>query len=84
MRDRYAEITDEDFRGARAIVDNRYKLVIHDQKGDAQKIELFDLKVDPAEKDDLADQLPDVANRLSNDLQLWQKPVLNSVGGGDY
>ena len=84
MRDRYAEITDEDFRGARATVDNRYKLVIHDQKGDAQKIELFDLKVDPAEKDDLADQLPDVANRLSNDLRLWQKPVLNSVGGGDY
>lgn len=80
----HPEITEADFRGARAIVDNRYKLVIHDQNDKSMKIELFDLNVDPAERNDLVDQLPEVAKRLSSELRLWQASVLNSVRGGDY
>jgi len=80
----HPEITAADFRGARAIVDNRYKLVIHDQNDDSMKIELFDLGVDPAERNNLTDRLPEVANRLFSELRSWQASVLNSVRGGDY
>jgi arylsulfatase A-like enzyme len=80
----HPEITAEDFRGPRAIVDNRYKLVIHDQKDGKEKVELFDLPADQAEKNNLANELPEVAERLSNELRSWQESVLSSVRGGDY
>lgn len=80
----HPEITAEDFRGARAIVDNRYKLVIHDQKNGRDKIELFDLPADQAEQHNLATELPVVADRLAAELRAWQESVLRSVRGGDY
>ncbi len=77
----HPEITEEDFRGARAIVDNRYKLVIHDRKDGDVKVELFDLPSDQGEQDNLVTELPEVAERLSKELRLWQESVLRSVRG---
>lgn len=80
----HPEITDADFRGGRAIVDNRYKLVVHDQKDGGMKVELFDLQTDAAEQNNLAKKLPEITDRLMTELRSWQESVLKSVRGGDY
>jgi arylsulfatase A-like enzyme len=78
-------ITDADFRGARAIIDSRFKLVIHDGKKPATpKIELFDLETDPAEKTSLAGQHSERVQRLQSKLHDWQLSVLKSLTGADY
>jgi arylsulfatase A-like enzyme len=73
-----------DFRGARAIIDGRFKLVIHDQNGPDPKHELFDLVADPGEKNDLIMQQPTIADTLKGQLRHWQQSVLHSLAGGDY
>lgn len=82
-------IVDADYRGPRAILDNRFKLVVHDQRNRGQasvsaKRELFDLQTDPAEKDNLVDRMPDVARDLERQLHDWQRSVLESLTGVDY
>ena len=74
--------TEEDYAGMRAIVDNRYKLVI-DGDGD-DRIELFDLINDRAEKSNLVDSEPDVAEKLKKQLRGWQTSVLESLAEKDY
>lgn len=81
---RHTTITDDDYLGPRAIIDGRFKLVIHEsKKGDARH-ELFDLDADPAEKKDLFNEQPDVAKKLQGQLHDWQVSVLKSLTGGDY
>jgi arylsulfatase A-like enzyme len=58
-------ISEEDHLGARSIIEGDHKLVIHDLKQGEPKIELFDLKADPAEKTNLAEKQPDLVNRCS-------------------
>ena len=77
-------ITDDDYLGPRAIIDGDMKLVIHDEKDDALKRELFDLESDPAEKMNLIDQQPATAKKLQARLRQWQQSVLNSLTGADY
>ena len=55
---RHPAITDDDYLGPRAIIDGRFKLVIHEQKSGDVKRELFDLQADPAEKTNLFEQQP--------------------------
>ena len=81
---RHPVIRDEDYLGPRAIIDGDYKLVIHEQKTGGPRIELFDLKTDPAEKTNLFGQQPDMAGKLQNRLRDWQKSVLRSLTGADY
>ena len=76
-------ITQQDFAGARAILDNRYKLVIHDS-GAAPVHELFDMRSDQAEKDNLLQRQPEVARKLQRQLRDWQQSVLTSLTGADY
>ena len=45
------EILPQDYVGSRAIVGNRYKLVVDGTQGSGR--ELFDLRADPAEKNNL-------------------------------
>jgi arylsulfatase A-like enzyme len=80
---RHPAITEDDYFGPRAIIDGRFKLVIHEQQ-DGAKRELFDLEADPAEKANLFEQRPDVAERLRARLRDWQRSVLNSLAGKDY
>ena len=81
---RHTTLIDADYLGPRAIIDGRYKLVIHEQKKGTPKQELFDLADDPAEKTNLLDQQPDIAKKLQSELHDWQQSVLHSLTGADY
>jgi arylsulfatase A-like enzyme len=81
---RHTTISDDDYLGPRAIIDGNLKLVIHDGKKDAARRELFDLQADPAEKTNLIEQQPAVAEKLQSALHEWQKSVLHSLTGADY
>ncbi len=80
---RHPDIADEDYLGPKAIIDGHFKLVVHDG-GKQPKIELFDLAVDPSEKNDLANQNPSKVQALSAKLKQWQQSVLQSLVGEDY
>ena len=82
---RHTTLTESDWLGPRAIIDGRYKLVVHEQKkGGTAKQELFDLVADPAEKTNLLEQQPDIATKLQAELHDWQQSVLHSLTGADY
>jgi len=80
----HTEIAEEDFLGERAIVDNRYKLVIAGESGDESAKELFDFRADKAEEKNLIEEQPEVAADLERQLRAWQESVLNSLIGKDY
>jgi arylsulfatase A-like enzyme len=80
----HPKIVEQDFSGGRAILDNRYKLVVHGATGDEAVKELFDLKEDPAETKNLLKSKPEVAAKLSQELRDWQQSVLTSLTGADY
>jgi len=76
---RHPEITEGDYTaGARAVLDNRYKLVV-DAQADA---ELFDLRADVGETASLTDA--DTSANLQGQLRAWQESVLHSLTGTDY
>ena len=52
--------------------------------GGASEKELFDLRADPAERNDLAAKHPDEVARLYRQLRTWQESVLASLTGADY
>ncbi len=81
---RHPTITGTDYLGPRAIIDGSFKLVIHEQKNGEPKLELFDLKSDPAEKINLIEQQPATAEKLKSQLREWQQSVLTSLTGADY
>lgn len=78
----YSNIQDKDFGGARAIVDNRFKLVIDGNKGSGT--ELFDLRADPYEKNNILAAHLAEARQLESKLRAWQQSVLESLTGADY
>ena len=78
----HPEIRERDFQGPRSIITDDYKLVVDGNKGTG--IELFDLKLDPAEKNNLAEDNPQIVQQLSEQLRQWQASVLNSLMGRDY
>jgi arylsulfatase A-like enzyme len=80
---RHPAIIEDDYRGARAIIDGRFKLVIH-ERPDGVRSELFDLRADPAETTDLSAQQPATVERLQAQLRTWQQSVLHSLTGADY
>jgi len=82
---RHPQITDADYLGPRAIIDGRFKWVVHEQKKSGSiKQELFDLIADPAEKTDVSAQHPDMLKKLQSELHDWQTSVLHSLTGADY
>lgn len=80
----HPKISEQDYSGPRAILDNRYKLVVDGQPQTGSGHELFDLRNDPAEKHNLIEAKPDVAKNLERQLRNWQQSVLNSLTGADY
>lgn len=80
----HPDIQEQDFGGPRAILDNRYKLVIHGGTGEDAKRELFDILADPAEEKNLIDTNAAAAEKLSQQLRNWQQSVLESLMGEDY
>jgi arylsulfatase A-like enzyme len=81
---RQPPLTDEDYLGPRAMIDGNHKLVVHEQKNGNVKQELFDLSTDPAEKKNLSQEKPEVAEKLQGKMREWQKSVLESLTGADY
>jgi arylsulfatase A-like enzyme len=80
----YPEISEQDFGGARAVLGNRYKLVVDAKSAKKSTIELFDLRSDPAEKQNLIDSHKEVAEEMKKQLRDWQRSVLESLTGADY
>ena len=81
---RHPEIAERDYHGRRAILDNRYKLVI-DGGGEARPArELFDLRSEDAEQTNLIEVEADVAANLAEQLREWQSSVLRSLTEADY
>jgi arylsulfatase len=80
----HPKITEQDYTGARAIVGNRYKLVIHEGGKDETKRELFDLRADVGEKKNLMKSHPEEAKKLEKELRTWQESVLKSLTEADY
>jgi arylsulfatase A-like enzyme len=78
----HPKITENDFRGSRAIIWGDYKLVIDGDKDTG--VELFDLKKDHGERNNLAKSHPDIVKKLSKQLRRWQESVMNSLMGRDY
>jgi arylsulfatase A-like enzyme len=81
---RQPAVTDDDYLGPRAIIDGRFKLVVHELKNGKVRRELFDLEADPAEKANLFDKDRATADKLQTRLHDWQKSVLQSLAGADY
>lgn len=80
----HPEIQPQDFKGPRAILDNDFKLVIHERKDGTVFRELFQVKMDPAEKKNLIADYPKLAEDLEKSLLEWQQSVLKSLMGEDY
>ena len=80
----HPDLKSQDFEGARAILDNRYKLVIHENSEGEILRELFDVRVDPGEKTNLINSQPKLAEDLEKVLKQWQQSVLESLTGKDY
>jgi arylsulfatase A-like enzyme len=80
----HPKITERDFAGPRAILDNCYKLVVHNEPGSELIKQLFDLCDDPAEKDNIIETNPEIAKNLEQQLRDWQQSVLSSLTGADY
>ncbi len=79
---RHPTIAEADFSGARAILDNRYKLVVDEDASGS--VELFDMIEDPAESRNLAEDEAERASELGARLRDWQQSVLESLTEADY
>jgi arylsulfatase A-like enzyme len=81
---RHPAVTEADYLGPCAIIDGRFKLVLHQQPSGDVTRELFDLEADPAEKANLFNQQTALAEKLRTKLRDWQSSVLKSLSGADY
>ncbi len=80
----YPEISEQDFGGARTVLDNRYKLVVGARSASQSNTELFDLTNDPAEEQNLIESHKEIAKKMERRLRDWQQSVLESLTGADY
>jgi len=81
---RQPPIGEDDYRGPRAIIVGRHKLVLQENKQGEVRSELFDLDADPAETKDLHEKEPKLTEELAAQMRSWQKSVLGSLTGADY
>ncbi len=77
-------IVEADYQGARVMLGNQYKLVIHDGKNGEANVELFDLRADSAEQTNLAESERAIVKTMQAELRTWQQSVLRSLTGADY
>lgn len=77
-------VTEQDYRGPRAIIQDDFKLVIHDRGQSDGRVELFNLADDPAEKVNLFKENPELVESMQSALRQWQTSVLQSLSGADY
>lgn len=80
----YPVVSENDYRGERAITTNKFKLVMDGKTPNDMGYELYDLENDRAEKVNVASEYPELVENLQNQLRKWQESVLNSLTGADY
>ncbi len=80
----HPRIREQDFGGARVLLGNRYKLILKSRRNKRDISELYDVRKDPAEKQNLYQARPEVARGLEKKLRKWQQSVLESLSGNDY
>ena len=56
--------------------DGNWKIHVHPRRG--KGTELYDLSQDPSERRNLADAMPDVTDRLTNELKAWMASLPKS------
>ena len=77
----------ENFGGAAAWTDNRFKLVVTGggkKKSSTPSAELYDLLADPKETTNVAAKHPDIVKTMTTQLHDWQRSVERSLSGADY
>ncbi len=80
-----------------ALTDNRYKIVRYAKgvrEGNSPRIrppeqqtgrwELYDIPADPGETNNLADEHPEIVNRMSEEFDRWRASCQASAAGKDY
>lgn len=72
-----------DFGGQAAWTDARYKLLTN-TRNNRTETELYDLSVDPGEKNNIAAEHRDIVERMTTELHEWQRSVERSLSGADY
>jgi len=80
----HPKVTPGDLVGDRVAVDGDFKLVIRGKNVKPSSVELFDLKKDPAEKKNLAEEKPAQVKKMEEGLNQWQHSVMKSLTGADY
>lgn len=65
----------------RALIGERYKLVIPEN---SEIPELYDLKKDPGEKNNVIKEHPQVAKSMEKEIKAWMKSCMESYAGKDY
>jgi len=80
----HPDIREQDFLGPRAILGQRYKLVLDGEGKSGHTKELFDVRLDPAETKNLITTHAAEAEQLERQLCAWQQSVLQSLTGADY
>ena len=82
LNEHHTEITEDDFKGERAIISGAYKLVIDGDKNTG--VELFNIRNDIAESKNIAGSQPAMVEKLEKEMRDWQASVLNSLMEADY
>jgi len=73
------------FKGHSAWISGDWKLHrISSGEGQREKFELYNLKNDPAEKNEISQNYPEVVGALNAELQNWLEQVAASYEGRDY
>ncbi len=70
------------YMGKGALIDNDFKLLSQDLKQD--EFELYNLKNDPTEKNNLMKNEPEIAKRMIEIYRNWSQSVESSIAGNDY
>lgn len=67
-----------------ALIGDRYKFLSYlDEQRDDEDM-LFDLALDPGERHNLVEELPDVAAAMKSELRAWDESCARSEAGEDY
>ena len=80
----YPAVSESDFGGERAMTTNKFKLILDGKTPNDEGFELYDLQNDRAEKVNVADEYPEIVEKMNNQMRKWQESVLNSLTGADY
>jgi len=70
------------YQGKAAIVDNNYKLILHDIS--KNEFELYDVVKDPKETRNIIGEEEEIANSMIKEFTKWNQSVERSIEGKDY